>query len=77
MAIGLGLLSALLAVLVLGIGMYALYRYEPEMLTIIDGQVMAFTALVVFAVGIILTTICSWLSVNKFLRMKAGDLYKI
>ena len=77
MAIGLGLLSALLAVLVLGIGMYALYRYEPEMLTIIDGQVMAFTALVVFAVGIILTTICSWLSVNKFIRMKAGDLYKI
>ena len=47
------------------------------MLTIINGEVMAFTALVVLAVGIILTTICSWLSVNKFLRMKAGDLYKI
>ena len=57
--------------------MLALYNYEPEMLTIINGEVMAFTALVVLAVGIILTTICSWLSVNKFLRMKAGDLYKI
>ena len=58
-------------------GMLALYNYEPEMLTIINGEVMAFTALVVLAVGIILTTICSLLSVNKFLRMKAGDLYKI
>ena len=66
-----------MALIVLGAGMLALYNYEPEMLTIINGEVMAFTALVVLAVGIILTTICSWLSVNKFLRMKAGDLYKI
>ena len=77
MAVGLGLLSAVMALIVLGAGMLALYNYEPEMLTIINGEVMAFTALVVLAVGIILTTICSWLSVNKFLRMKAGDLYKI
>ena len=77
MAVGLGLLSAFIALVVLGIGMIALYQYEPEMLTIIDAQVMIFTALVVLSVGIILTTICAWLSVNKFLRMKAGDLYKI
>lgn len=76
-AVGLGLLSALLALLVLGVGMVALYRYEPDMTTIIDAQVMVFTAVVVLAVGIIITTICAWLSVNRFLRMKAGDLYKI
>ncbi len=76
-AVGEGLLSALLALAVLGIGMFALYNYEPEMTTIIDASVMAFTALIVLAVGVIITTFCAWLSVNKFLRMKAGDLYKI
>lgn len=76
-AIGEGLLSAIIALAVLGIGMFALYNYEPEMTTIIDASVMTFTALIVLAVGVIITTFCAWLSVNKFLRMKAGDLYKI
>lgn len=76
-AIGEGLLSAIIALAVLGIGMFALYNYEPEMTTIIDARVMTFTALIVLAVGVIITTFCAWLSVNKFLRMKAGDLYKI
>ena len=76
-AVGEGLLSAFIAIAVLGIGMFALYNYEPEMTTIIDASVMTFTALIVLAVGVIITTFCAWLSVNKFLRMKAGDLYKI
>ncbi len=76
-AVGEGLLSAIIALAVLGIGMFALYNYEPEMTTIIDASVMTFTALIVLAVGVIITTFCAWLSVNKFLRMKAGDLYKI
>ena len=76
-AVGLGLLSALIALLVLGVGMVALYRYEPDMTAIINAEVMVFTGVVVLAVGIIITTICAWLSVNRFLRMKAGDLYKI
>ena len=37
MAVGLGLLSAVMALIVLGAGMLALYNYEPEMLTIING----------------------------------------
>ncbi len=76
-AVGLGLLSAAIALVVLGVGMFALYGYEPEMTTIIDWEVMTLTAVIVLAVGVVLTTFCAWLSVNKFLRMKAGDLYKI
>lgn len=76
-AIGEGLLSAILALVVLGVGMFALYNYEPDMTTIIDASVLTFTALIVLAVGVIITTFCAWLSVNRFLRMKAGDLYKI
>ncbi len=76
-AIGQGLLSALIALVVLAIGVYALYRYEPEITVVINTQVMAVTAAIVVCFGVLITTLCAWLSVNKFLRMKAGDLYKI
>ncbi len=72
-----GLLSALLALLVLGGGLYALYYNEPDMIVIINWQVMAITAGAVLLFGLLISTFCSWLSVNKFLRMKAGELYKI
>ena len=35
------------------------------------------TALIMLCFGIFIATLCSALSVNRFLRMKAGDLYKI
>jgi len=69
--------AALLAVIVLGCFVYALYTYEPEILTVVTPEVMAITALAVFLFGIIITAICASLSVNKFLKMKAGELYKI
>lgn len=76
-AVGQGLLSAFIAIAVLGGGMYALYCYEPDMTIVIDWQVMAITAGSVLLFGVIITSFCAWISVNKFLRMKAGDLYKI
>ncbi len=72
-----GLLSALLAVAVLAGCTYLLYRYEPDFLTVVTWEDMAITAASVFAFGIIITALCSTVSVNKFLKMKAGDLYKI
>ena len=76
-AIGQGLLSAFIALMVLGSGMYGLYCYEPDMTIVIDWQVLAITSASVLLSGVLITTFCAWLSVNKFLRMKAGDLYKI
>lgn len=76
-AIGLGLLAATIAAAVLGIGIYALYSYEPGVLTVITWDVMAMTAGAVYLFGIIITMLCAFFSVNKFLRMKACDLYKI
>ena len=60
-----------------GGGMYGLYCYEPDMTIVIDWQVLAITSASVLLSGVLITTFCAWLSVNKFLRMKAGDLYKI
>lgn len=76
-AIVIGLLAAIIALTVLAGGVYALYNYEPDTITIITWQVMAITGASVFLFGIIITAICSNISVNKFLKMKAGDLYKI
>ena len=76
-SVAVGIVAALLAVIVLGCFVYALYTYEPEILTVVTPEVMAITALSVFLFGIIITAICASLSVNKFLKMKAGELYKI
>ena len=76
-SVAVGIVAALLAVIVLGCFVYALYTYEPEILTVVTPEVMAITALAVFLFGIIITAICASLSVNKFLKMKAGELYII
>ena len=76
-AVGIGLLAALLADGVLAAGVYALYTYEPGVLTVITWQVMAITGGAVFLFGVLITLLCAYVSVNKFLRMKAEDLYKI
>lgn len=76
-AVELGLLAAVIADGVLAGGVYALYCYEPDVVVVLTWQVMAITGGAVLAFGILITLVCSWLSVNKFLRMKAGDLYKI
>ena len=72
-----GVIAALLAIGVLGGCVYALYTYEPNILNIITWRELAITAAAVMLFGIIITAICSWISVNKFLKMTAGELYKI
>ncbi len=74
---GIGLLAAVIAEGVLASGIYALYTYEPDVLTVITWQMMAITGGAVLLFGLIITLLCAYFSVNKFLRMKAGDLYKI
>ena len=76
-AVGIGLLASVLACCALGGIYYAIYVYEPDMIGFFTWEVLALTAAIVFAFGIIITALCATISVNKFLRMKAGDLYKI
>lgn len=76
-AVGLGLLSAVIALAALGVGLFMLYQNSPEISTVIDGTVIGVTALIVVLFGVLITLFCSWLSVNSFLKMKASDLYKI
>ena len=73
----LGLLAALIACCALGGAIYVLYMYEPDILEVLTWRELAITAGVVVFFGLFITGICSTISVNKFLKMKAGDLYKI
>jgi cell division transport system permease protein len=72
-----GILAAILAIGVLGLIVYGIYYYEPAILAVITWQEMVITGSAVMLFGIIITAVCSWISVGHFLRMTAGDLYKI
>lgn len=72
-----GLIAAAVADAVLAVGVYMLYNYENEIMVVVTPQVLTITGVSVVLFGLIITTVCSCLSVNKFLRMTAGDLYKI
>ena len=72
-----GVIAALIAIAVLGGLFYGLYYYEPNIITVITWRELVITGVAVLLFGIIITVTCSYISVNKFLRMSAGELYKI
>ena len=76
-AVLVGVIAAVLANAVLGTGVYALYLAEPGILDVVTWEVLSITGAAVLAFGIVITALCAWLAVNKFLRMKAQELYKI
>ena len=76
-ALGVGIIAAILAIGVLGLIVYGIYYYEPAILAVINWHDMVITCVSVILFVIIITAVCSWISVGHFLRMTAGDLYKI
>ena len=76
-AIGIGVLAAILAILVLGACVYGLFITQPGIEEVVTWQVLAITAGAVFLFGVVITSLCAWLAVNKFLKMTAGELYRI
>lgn len=76
-AMGVGVIAAILADGCLAGCIFGLYSYQPEILEVVTWEVMAITSTAVFCFGLIITSVCSAISVNRFLKMKAGELYKI
>ena len=76
-AVMVGVIAAILAIGVLGAGVYGLYLTQPGILDIVTWEVLAITGTSVLVFGIVITALCAWLAVNKFLKMKARELYKI
>ena len=72
-----GIIAAILACGALAGCAYGLYSFEPGIVAILTWKELAITGAAVFIFGIVITAFCSYLSVNKFLRMTAGEIYKI
>ena len=72
-----GIIAAFIALSVLGGCFYAFCEYEPGLLVLVTWKELAITGAAVLLFGVLITMLCSYLAVNRFLRMKAGELYKI
>ena len=72
-----GVLAAVVADAILMGTAYSLVSYEPELIRVITPDVMLLVSLSVLAFGVIITFLCAYLSINKYLRMKASSLYYI
>ena len=72
-----GILSGLMADTILIIMAYMLVRYEPQLIDIITPGAMLIVMGTVFVFGLVITCMCAYVSINKYLRMKASALYYI
>lgn len=72
-----GFTAAVLACLLLAAGAWAIWKYEPALAGLFDTQYALVVGAGLFVFGILITLVCAHLSLNRFLRMKAGDLYYI
>ena len=72
-----GIIAGLMADGILMGTAYTLVTYEPELIRIITPEVMLIVSASVLLFGIIITYLCAYASINKYLRMKASTLYYI
>ena len=72
-----GVLAAFVADCILWAAAYWLVSYEPELIRVVTPDVMMLVSAAVLLFGVLITYLCALLSINKYLRMKAGTLYQI
>ncbi|MBM6883689.1 cell division protein FtsX [Bacteroides caecigallinarum] len=70
-----GILSGAAANAILTALAYMAVKNEPELLVIISPESVLIVAVAVMVFGIIITTLCAYISINKYLRMKISELY--
>ena len=73
----LGIVSAAIADALLIGGLYWLHTFEPQITAVIDLKVILIVSASVFLFGILITFLCTFFSLNKYLRMSSNDLYYI
>ena len=73
----LGIISAIIAdALIIG-GLYWLHNFEPQIHAVIDLTVILIVSAAVFFSGIAITFLCTFFSLNKYLKMSSNELYYI
>lgn len=72
-----GLAAGIIANTLLGVALYLLQQRSPGIALLLPTKELAIVGVAVIAFGIIICTLCAFLSVNRFLRMRNNDLYFI
>jgi cell division transport system permease protein len=72
-----GLISGAIANTILGITIYILKGQSYDIASLLPTGQLVFVGLAVIVFGVIICTLCAFLSVNRFLRMRKNDLYFI
>ena len=75
--LAIGIVSGVLANGIMAGSIMLLLRYEPQMSYLFTSSTLSIVGATVMAVGILITWVCAYISINRFLKMKAGDLYYI
>ena len=72
-----GVLAATMADAILVGLAYMLVKYEPDLLAVVTPEVIVTVMGSVFVFGVIITSACALISINKYLRMRVSELYYI
>ncbi len=72
-----GVTSAVLADIIIAGGIHWLKNYEPDINAVINTQVITIVTSAVFFFGLLITFVCTYLSLSKYLRMSSNELYHL
>lgn len=72
-----GVFAGIMADVILLAGAIWLIRYEPDLKAIITTDVMFVVGASVIGFGVLISVICAYLSINKFLKMKVDRLHQV
>ncbi len=76
-ALILGICSALFADALMWVGIKWLMEFEPTVCTVIDLKVLIITGSSIVVFGLLITILCTYFSLWKYLRMSSNTLYRI
>lgn len=72
-----GVIAGLLAIALLCGGLYWALTYEPQLMQVIDVKTLLIVCASVMGFGIIITVVCAFFSVNKYLSMNENEMYYV
>ena len=74
-AVTIGIVSALIACVLLAAGIFYLIKYDPEIQELVTWQTVALTAGAVVACGLLITWLSAHIAVTHYLKMSRNKIY--
>ena len=75
-SLGIGLTAGVLSAALLLGGVHWTMAQDSFLATVITRQTIIIMVATVFVAALLLTLVCTWLSVNRYLRMRENEMYR-